>query len=124
MRFSLSIGAILAAVLLGSVSAAPAPTEFGSKVAQGLRLLSLEEGAAPIWKTEDEKLELLRSGANFVRQPYTPFCLRSVTDPADLVRRDRRLRAGPGSRGLQEGGRAFSQGYLCVFLLPCSKNLN
>jgi leucyl aminopeptidase len=65
MRFSLSIGAILAAILLGSVSAAPTKTEFKSKAAQGLRLLSLEDGAEPVWKTEDEKLDLIRTQTNF-----------------------------------------------------------
>lgn len=66
MRFSLSIGAILAAVLLGTVSAAPTKTDFASNVAKGLRLISLEDGAEPVWKTESEVLDLLRAKKQFV----------------------------------------------------------
>jgi leucyl aminopeptidase len=69
MRFSLSVSAILTAVLLASVNAAPAPalSEFAAKSAKGLRLLSIEDGMAPVWKTEDEKLELMRASVQFVR---------------------------------------------------------
>jgi hypothetical protein len=72
MRFSLSVSAILAAILLGSVHAAPALSDVTSKAAQGLRLLDIEEGKPPVWKTEAEKLELMRAHVNFVR-PYIPY---------------------------------------------------
>ncbi len=34
--------------------------------AKGYRLLDLQAGVEPVWKTEDEKLELLRLGVHFV----------------------------------------------------------
>jgi leucyl aminopeptidase len=40
--------------------------EITSKSSQGLRLLSLAEDLDPLWKTEGEKLELMRSGIKFV----------------------------------------------------------
>jgi leucyl aminopeptidase len=40
--------------------------EIVTNSSEGLRLLSLTEGADPVWKTENEKLELLRSGIKFV----------------------------------------------------------
>jgi leucyl aminopeptidase len=52
-------------VAVGAVSVSHA--ELQSKSSQGLRLLSLEENADPVWKTEDEKLELMRAHVNFVR---------------------------------------------------------
>ncbi|KAF9269163.1 Zn-dependent exopeptidase [Marasmius fiardii PR-910] len=39
--------------------------EVVANVANELRLLSLEDGADPVWKTEDEKLELMRAGKQF-----------------------------------------------------------
>ena len=33
---------------------------------KGYRLLDLKEGTVPVWKTEEEKLELLREGVRFV----------------------------------------------------------
>ncbi|KAG6832123.1 hypothetical protein H0H87_002636 [Tephrocybe sp. NHM501043] len=41
-------------------------SELRAKAAAGLRLLSLEDGVEPVWKTEDEELQLLRSGQPFV----------------------------------------------------------
>ncbi|KAF4592981.1 hypothetical protein EYR38_008688 [Pleurotus pulmonarius] len=63
MRLSLAGLVVLALAL---VRAAPIdPTELHSKASQGLRLVELEEGAEPVWKTEDEKLELMRAGVHF-----------------------------------------------------------
>ena len=57
----------LLAVALPLVSSAPiSHDEIEAKVAQNLRLLGLEDGAEPVWKTEDEKLELMRAGKQFV----------------------------------------------------------
>jgi bacterial leucyl aminopeptidase len=66
MRFSLSSFAVLAAVLIGTVAAAPAPSDFAVKKAQGLRLLELEDSAEPVWKSEAEKLDLMRAKTPFV----------------------------------------------------------
>jgi leucyl aminopeptidase len=66
MKFQLCLNLIL--VALASVHAVPviSPSEIATKSAQGLRLLSLAEGAEPVWKTEDEKLELMRARIQFV----------------------------------------------------------
>ncbi|KAI0634037.1 Zn-dependent exopeptidase [Trametes polyzona] len=71
--FSALFCAITAA--LGVVRAAPvAPKELADMAAKGYRLLSLAEGAEPVWKTEEEKLELLRSKVHFfdVTEVYDP----------------------------------------------------
>ena len=63
--FSTLVCAITAA--LGVVRAAPvASKEVADMAAKGYRLLSLAEGTEPVWKTEEEKLELLRSKTHFV----------------------------------------------------------
>ncbi|KAI0643932.1 Zn-dependent exopeptidase [Trametes meyenii] len=66
MKFS-SVGYLLAgAAAFGAVCAAPiTPAELVDKAAKGYRLLSLAEGAEPVWKTEEEKLELLRADVHF-----------------------------------------------------------
>lgn len=87
MRLSLAGLVVLALAL---VRAAPIePTELHSKAAQGLRLLDLAEDAEPVWKTEDEKLELMRAGVHFVRshRPVVP----SFANPF-IVRRHGDLR--------------------------------
>ncbi|KAL1747618.1 hypothetical protein HDZ31DRAFT_31540 [Schizophyllum fasciatum] len=62
----LTHGLLLAAVSVTLALAAPlAHDEIEQNTASGLRLLSLEDGAEPVWKTEDEKLELMRAGAQF-----------------------------------------------------------
>jgi bacterial leucyl aminopeptidase len=72
MKLALSFKLLLAAVLAVTVNAAPiSHDEIVTKSAAGLRLLSLEEGAEPVWKTEDEKLELMRAKVNFVRIFFT-----------------------------------------------------
>ncbi|KAJ8462383.1 hypothetical protein ONZ45_g17956 [Pleurotus djamor] len=65
MQLHLSLaGFVLLALTL--VRAAPIETsEIHAKAAQGLVLLELAEGAEPVWKTEDEKLELMRAGVQF-----------------------------------------------------------
>ncbi|OJT11868.1 Leucine aminopeptidase 1 [Trametes pubescens] len=73
MKFSV-LGCLLATAF-SAVRAAPiAPQELADKVAQGFRLLSLAEGAEPVWKTEEEKLELLRAKVHFfdVTEVYEP----------------------------------------------------
>ena len=69
MKSLLSTLLLLVTVL--SVNARPVVplTEINAKSAQGLRLLSLAEDAAPVWKTESEVLELIRGGTNFVGVP-------------------------------------------------------
>jgi leucyl aminopeptidase len=65
MKYALTFKLLLSALLL-SIHAAPVThDEIVSKSSNGLRLLSLAEDAEPIWKTEDEKLELMRAGVHF-----------------------------------------------------------
>ncbi|KAL0953837.1 hypothetical protein HGRIS_005015 [Hohenbuehelia grisea] len=65
MKFNLSLNLVLAA--LAFVQAAPIrPEEIHSKAAKGLRLLTLAEDAEPVWKTEDQKLDLMRQGVKFI----------------------------------------------------------
>ena len=66
----LSASTSIVAVLLSTLACVQAvpisSTELQDKAQAGLRLLSLEDGAEPVWKTEDEKLELMRAGVRFV----------------------------------------------------------
>ena len=67
MKF-LTAGFLALAAAFTTAWAAPISTqEISDMAAQGYRLLDLEEGAEPVWKTEDEKLNLLRAGVRFVR---------------------------------------------------------
>ena len=71
MKF-LAASFLALAAALGSAWAAPISTqELSDMSAQGYRLLDLEEGVPPVWKTEDEKLDLLRAGVHFVC-PFHP----------------------------------------------------
>ncbi|KAH9847040.1 Zn-dependent exopeptidase [Lenzites betulinus] len=64
MKFS-TLGCLLA-MALGAVRAAPiGPDELTDMAVKGYRLLSLAEGVPPVWKTEEEKLELMRSNVRF-----------------------------------------------------------
>ncbi|KAK7445173.1 hypothetical protein VKT23_009604 [Stygiomarasmius scandens] len=61
----LSVGLLLLTALF--VQSVPiSHDEIVSKTAEGLRLLSLAEGADPEWVTEDQKLELKRAGKRFI----------------------------------------------------------
>ncbi|KAG6827781.1 hypothetical protein H0H92_010474 [Tricholoma furcatifolium] len=58
----------LAIISILSLSTQAVPTlhnEIYDKTKQGLRLLSLAADAEPMWKTEVEKLDLLRAGVHF-----------------------------------------------------------
>lgn len=56
------------ALLAISASAAVIPAaELRTKAAKGLRLISLEEGAEPVWKTEAQVLDLIKDDVGFVR---------------------------------------------------------
>lgn len=60
----------LAAVLSTTSWASPISTQqLESVAAKGYRLLDLQPGVEPVWKTEEEKLELLRQGVHFVCLP-------------------------------------------------------
>ncbi|KAJ8462382.1 hypothetical protein ONZ45_g17957 [Pleurotus djamor] len=77
-------GFVLLALAL--VRATPIETsEIQAKAAQGSALLELAEGAAPVWKTEEEKLELMRAGVHFF----------DVTETYEM-QRDRRPLSVPG----------------------------
>jgi bacterial leucyl aminopeptidase len=65
MRFLLSLSFVMLALSFVYAELA-SPEDIVLKSCQGLRLLSLAEGADPIWKTEDDRLELMRSGIKFV----------------------------------------------------------
>ncbi|KAI0767223.1 aminopeptidase [Fomes fomentarius] len=80
MKFLSSSCLFATAAAFTAVCAAPIATEeLADKVGQGFRLLDLEEGAEPVWKTEDEKLELLRSNVHF-------FDVTEVYDPEETVK--------------------------------------
>lgn len=65
MRSSILLS-LVAALLPAALGAPISHDELVTNSAQGLRLLQLGETVDPVWKTEDEKLELLRSGSQFV----------------------------------------------------------
>jgi leucyl aminopeptidase len=69
MKLSSSILGLALAAL--SVQAAISEAELKENSAKGLRLISLEDGVDPVWKTEDEKLELMRAFVNFVSTPLS-----------------------------------------------------
>ncbi|KAI0795424.1 hypothetical protein C8Q75DRAFT_791243 [Abortiporus biennis] len=75
-RLTAAFCAIALSVPLLSL-AAPV-SDFQAKVAQGLRLISLQEFAEPVWRTEDEKLELMRGRIQFFDLTEAP----AVTYPA------------------------------------------
>lgn len=59
---------LLLTALVSLAIAAPAVishAEIETNTAKGLRLLSLEEGAVPVWKTEEEKLDIMRANKKF-----------------------------------------------------------
>ncbi len=86
MRFEFASLTLLASLLVAH--AVPiAHDEIVSKTADGLHLLSLAEDEDPVWKTEDEKLELLRQGVQFVRFPIRFPCI-SRSNLHIQVRRD------------------------------------
>lgn len=65
MRSSILLS-LVAALLPAALGAPISHDELVTNSAQGLRLLQLGETVDPVWKTEDEKLELLRSGSQFM----------------------------------------------------------
>lgn len=66
MMKSLLSSLLLLATLMATTSALPiSSSEIEANAAKGLRLLSLEEGEDPVWKTESEVFELLRAKKNF-----------------------------------------------------------
>ena len=66
MKF-LTSGCLLAAAALSAVRAAPISNEeIVDMTSKGFRLLDLEAGVDPVWKSEDEILELLRADVGFV----------------------------------------------------------
>ncbi|KAI0364502.1 Zn-dependent exopeptidase [Pilatotrama ljubarskyi] len=79
MKFSPLGHLLTAAVAFGAACAAPISLkELADMAAKGYRLLDLAEGAEPVWKTEEEKLELLRANIHF-------FDVTEVYDPEDSV---------------------------------------
>ncbi|THU95528.1 Zn-dependent exopeptidase [Dendrothele bispora CBS 962.96] len=60
----ISVGLLLFVALFAH-SAPIAHDEIVSKTAEGFRLLRLEDGAEPEWVTEDQKLELMKTGKHF-----------------------------------------------------------
>lgn len=63
----LTSSCLLVLAALNAVIAAPiSKEELVDMSTKGYRLLDLKEGAVPVWKTEEEKLELLREGVRFV----------------------------------------------------------
>ncbi|KAG8927349.1 hypothetical protein FRC02_008266 [Tulasnella sp. 418] len=67
-----SLALFLVSIQISSVLAIPAsadiisPNEIRIKSSRGLRLISLSEDAKPVWKSEDEVLELIKSDTGFM----------------------------------------------------------
>ena len=62
--FSFIASVLLAASLVGAVPISS--EEIENKTAEGLSLLRLGPDVDPVWKTEEEKWELKKAGANFM----------------------------------------------------------
>lgn len=60
------LGFVLLALTALAAAVPVARSEYDTNVAAGLRLLRLEKGAEPVWKSEDEKLQLKIDGQNFL----------------------------------------------------------
>ncbi|TRM58937.1 hypothetical protein BD626DRAFT_539736 [Schizophyllum amplum] len=58
-------GLLLSALSALALAAPLAQDEIEQNAASGLRLLSLEDGVEPVWKTADEKLELMKTSTKF-----------------------------------------------------------
>ncbi|KAF7297574.1 Peptide hydrolase [Mycena kentingensis (nom. inval.)] len=82
MRFDLASVALLAAALSASANAVPGPKlkaarapitaeEIAAKSEAGLALLRFSEDTDPEWKTEEEKLQLMREDVHFMDVTYT-----------------------------------------------------
>ncbi|KAG6839682.1 hypothetical protein C0991_012601, partial [Blastosporella zonata] len=73
-----------AAIAAVSIQAKITHSELAENKAKNLRLISTEDGLDPVWKTEYEKLDLLRKRVNFfdVTEVYNPDvpieCLKTV----------------------------------------------
>ena len=79
----------VAAALFGAVFAAPISNEeLADKAAKGYRLLQFTEGADLVWKTEEEKLELMKQEVHFVGWMAGNRCTCGTDWRFDLVRRD------------------------------------
>ncbi|PBK72440.1 Zn-dependent exopeptidase [Armillaria solidipes] len=65
MRLQVAVFAALLAALTLVQSAPITSDEIETKSAQGYRLLSIVDGEDPVWKTEDEKLQLMREEVQF-----------------------------------------------------------
>ncbi|KAK0501397.1 aminopeptidase [Armillaria luteobubalina] len=65
MRLQVVVFAALLASLALVQSAPITSDEIETKSAQGYRLLSIVDGEYPVWKTEDEKLQLMREEVQF-----------------------------------------------------------
>ncbi|KAJ3523143.1 hypothetical protein NMY22_g11579 [Coprinellus aureogranulatus] len=74
MKSLLSTLLLLVTVLSTNALPLIPSSEIATKSAQGLRLLSLSESGSPVWKTENEVLDLVKQGKNFF----------DVTDTYDL----------------------------------------
>ncbi|KAG6845131.1 hypothetical protein H0H87_000367 [Tephrocybe sp. NHM501043] len=95
------------ALVAVSIHAKITHSELAENKAKGLRLISLEDGVDPVWKTEDERLNLARDRINFVglRMPLFPtlldfrhvqFDVTEVYDPDSLpAHLEKASKAGP-----------------------------
>ena len=92
----LSSSLVLSALSALALAAPLAHDEIEKNTADGLRLLSLEDGAEPVWKTEDEKLELMKAGTQFVstsRLALTPSLTTGQFDVTETYERKQALSA-------------------------------
>ncbi|KAG6909007.1 hypothetical protein DXG01_002393 [Tephrocybe rancida] len=79
------------AVVTVFVEAKITHSELAENKAKGLRLMSLENGVDPIWKTEEERLDLVRGHINF-------FDITEVFDPDAPIGSERKTANHPPYR--------------------------
>ncbi|TRM58916.1 hypothetical protein BD626DRAFT_437658 [Schizophyllum amplum] len=92
----LSYGLLLSALSALALAAPLAQDEIKQNAASGLRLLSLEDGAEPVWKTADEKLELMKTGTKFFDVTETYERKQALAaNKAKMVARETCLRTDP-----------------------------
>jgi len=86
MRFAVTLITALVGLVAAAPVVSPSPeSSFASNVKAGLRLLSIEDGAEPVWKTEDEKLALMRAETKFFDVTEVYEADKDVSQPKKKV---------------------------------------
>lgn len=80
MKYQLALLSLVLAAVSFVRSAPISHDEIVDNSAKGLRLLQLSEGADPVWKTDEEAIELKRAKINFVGPCSMFWCCSSRPD--------------------------------------------